>query len=116
MKNLIPNTNGNLAKMASYAKKTLELPFRPKELSKSAPRKTLAPSIALSATITGILTDCKSASQIEERLREINSKLGKVSSESRSSLGNLLDEERTLDWPKRETAEFSICSTQNEAS
>ena len=98
MNNLIPNTNGNLAKMASYAKKTLELPFRPKELSKSAPRKTLAPSLALSATITGILTDCKSASQIEQRLREINSKLGKVRSESRSSLGNLLDEERTLDW------------------
>ena len=106
MKNLKSNTNGNLAKMASYAKKTLELPFRPKELSNPAPLKTLAPAVALSATITGLLTGCSSASQIATRLKEINLKAGKVSSEARSSLGNLLDEVRCFDWLEDKLVNF----------
>lgn len=98
MKNLQQNTNGNLAKIARYSAKTLQVSFKPEELSKPAKNKTLAPSLAIRATVTGLLTGCTSAAAIEGLQREINGKLGRVKTEARSSIGNLLDESRTLEW------------------
>ena len=98
MKKLRKDTLGNLKGMLHYARKKLDVTLNPKVLEKPAPNKTYAPGIALKAAIVGLLTDCTSGSSIKKRLDELNGLLGKVSSPARSTISNLLNEQRTVCW------------------
>ena len=82
----------------AYAEKTFKFLIRPEELSRPAKHKSYAPANAVLAVFSGLITGKNSATQIEKHLDKINHKLGKVSTRCRSTIGNLLDEERTLTY------------------
>ena len=98
MKNLKTNPSGNIAKLAKYSHKVLKMPFRPEELNTPLKNKTYAPDLAILAAMVSLMTGANSAAQMSTLMRDISEKQGRGSSLSRSTIGTLLNEPRTLDW------------------
>lgn len=92
------SSRAHYKRFCTYGEKTFKFPLSPEELSAPAKYKSYSPANAISAVFSGLITGKNSALQIEKHLENINHKLGKVSTRCRSTIGSLLDEDRSLTY------------------
>ena len=92
----INSTKGHYKRLVTYAGKTFKINLCPEMLKRPAKFKSFSPAIAVYTVFSALMNGKKSASEIEKHLLMLNQKLGRVSSPCRSTLGDLLNEERTL--------------------
>ena len=96
MKNL--SSKAHYKRFNVYRKKTFKFLLSQEELLSRAKYKSYSPANTLFAVFSALIVGKNSATQIEKHLADINLKLGKVSTRCRSTIGNLLNEERTLTY------------------